>query len=100
MTHRERMEAGLVYDPRNEDLMAEQQMRLEKQYDFNMTRPSEGEKRQKLMKEMLGSMGDGCYIEPPFRANWGGKNVHFGNHVYANFNLTCVDDAEIIVGDR
>lgn len=100
MTHRERMEAGLVYDPRNEDLMAEQQMRLEKMYDFNMTRPSEGEKRQRLLKEMLGSMGEGCYIEPPFRANWGGKNLHFGNHVYANFNLTCVDDAAIYVGDH
>ncbi|MBQ8548808.1 MAG: sugar O-acetyltransferase, partial [Lachnospiraceae bacterium] len=58
MTHRERMEAGLVYDPRNEELMAEQQMRLERLYDFNMTRPSEGEKRQKLMKEMLGSVGE------------------------------------------
>ncbi len=100
MTHRERMEAGLVYDPRNEELMAEQQMRLEKMYDFNMTRPSEGEKRQRLLKEMLGSMGEGCYIEPPFRANWGGKNLHFGNHVYANFNLTCVDDAAIYVGDH
>lgn len=100
MTHRERMEAGLVYGPRNEDLMAEQQMRLEKMYDFNMTRPSEGEKRQRLLKEMLGSMGEGCYIEPPFRANWGGKNLHFGNHVYANFNLTCVDDAAIYVGDH
>jgi len=99
MTQRERMEAGLVYDPRDEELMAEQQMRLEKMYDFNATRPSEGEKRQQLMKEMLGSMGEGCYIEPPFRANWGGKNLHFGNHVYANFNLTCVDDAAIYVGN-
>lgn len=100
MTQRERMEAGLVYDPRNEDLMVEQQMRLEKMYDFNATRPSEGEKRQKLMKEMLGSVGENCYIEPPFRANWGGKNLFFGNHVYANFNLTCVDDAAIYVGDH
>lgn len=100
MTQRERMEAGLVYDPRDKALMEEQEMRLEKMYDFNATRPSEGEKRQKLMKEMLGSMGEGCYIEPPFRANWGGKNVHFGNHVYANFNLTCVDDAPIYVGNH
>lgn len=99
MTQRERMEAGLVYDPRNTELMEEQQIRLEKLYEFNATRPSEGEKRQKLLKEMLGSMGEGCYIEPPFRANWGGKNVHFGNHVYSNFNLTCVDDAPIYVGD-
>lgn len=100
MTQRERMEAGLVYDPRDNELMAEQQMRLEKMYDFNATRPSEFEKRQQLMKEMLGSVGDGCYIEPPFRANWGGKNLYFGSHVYANFNLTCVDDAAIYVGDH
>ncbi len=99
MTPRERMEAGLVYNPHNEDLEAEQRMRMEIMYDYNATRPSEGEKRQAIMKEMLGSVGEGCYIEPPFRANWGGKNVHFGNHVYANFNLTCVDDGAIYVGD-
>lgn len=100
MTQRERMEKGLVYDPRDKELQAEQNMRLEVVYDFNATRPTEGEKRQELMKKMLGSVGEGCYIEPPFRANWGGKNVHFGNHVYANFNLTCVDDADIFVGDH
>ncbi len=100
MTQRERMEAGLVYDPRNEDLREEQQRRLETMYDFNATRPSEDEKRQKLMKEMLGSVGKGCYIEPPFRANWGGKNLYFGDNVYANFNLTCVDDAAIYVGNN
>ncbi|MDD5899690.1 MAG: sugar O-acetyltransferase [Lachnospiraceae bacterium] len=99
MTQRERMEAGLVYNPKDEELRAEQQMRLEIMYDFNATRPLEEEKRQRLMKEMLGSMGENCYIEPPFRANWGGKNLHFGNHVYANFNLTCVDDAPIYVGN-
>ncbi|MBQ9767830.1 MAG: sugar O-acetyltransferase [Lachnospiraceae bacterium] len=99
MTQRERMEAGLVYDPWDEKLQEEQRMCLEKLYDFNATRPSEGEKRQALLKEMLGSIGEGCYIEPPFHANWGGKNIHFGNHVYANFNLTCVDDAAIYVGN-
>ena len=63
MTQRERMEAGLVYNPKDESLREEQQMRLEKMYDFNATRPSEEEKRQKLMKEMLGSVGENCYIE-------------------------------------
>jgi len=41
----------------------------------------------------------GCYVEPPFHANWGGKHVHFGKGVYANFNLTMVDDTHIYVGD-
>ena len=52
-------------------------------------------KRQELLKEMFAEIGEGCYIEPPFHANFGGRHVHFGNHVYANFNLTAVDDTHI-----
>ena len=44
-------------------------------------------------------MGENCCIELPFHANWGGKHVHFGNNIYANFNLTLVDDTHIYVGD-
>ena len=72
---------------------------LEKLYDFNHTRPSEMEKRVRLLKEMFSEIGEGCYIEPPFHSNWGGKHVHFGKNVYANFNLTLVDDTHIYVGD-
>lgn len=81
------------------EFLAEQKRCLELLYDFNQTRPSEYAKRQALLKEMLAEMGEGCYIEPPFRSNWGGKFVHFGKHVYANFNLTMVDDTHIYVGD-
>ncbi len=49
---------------------------------------------------MFAEIGDNCYIEPPLHANWGGKNVHFANGVYANFNLTLVDDCDIFVGDN
>ena len=57
------------------------------------------EKRAELIKEMFAEAGEGCYIEPPFYANWGGRHVHLGNHVYANFGLTCVDDTHIYIGD-
>ena len=53
-----------------------------------------------LLKKMFAEIGDDCYIETPFFANWGGKHVHFGNGVYANFNLTLVDDGEIYVGNN
>lgn len=49
---------------------------------------------------MFGRIGDNCYIETPFHANWGGKNVYMGDHVYANFNLVLVDDAVIEIGDN
>ncbi len=95
----EKMHSGDIYDPNDNDIMSEQALCLEKLYDYNSTRPSEGEKREKLLKEMFAEIGEGCYIEPPFRANWAGKHIHFGNNVYANFNLTCVDDTHIYVGD-
>lgn len=97
--NRVRMDAGKIYDPGDEAILQEQSGCLEKLYDFNSTRPFEMEKRNQLLKEMLGSVGEGCYIEPPFHANWGGKHVYMGKNVYANFNLTLVDDGNIYIGD-
>ena len=94
-----RMHTGELYLPGDPQILAEQMICLEKLYDFNHTRPSEMEKRVRLLKEMFSEIGEGCYIEPPFHSNWGGKHVHFGKNVYANFNLTLVDDTHIYVGD-
>ena len=97
---KKRMQEGRLYLPEDEEIMAQQLKCLEKLYDYNATRPLEQEKRETLLKEMFGDIGEGCYIEPPFHANWAGKHVHFGNNVYANFNLTLVDDTDIYVGDK
>ena len=99
MTNLEKMHATMLYDPADGDIVEEQTACLDRLYDFNHTRPTEQEKRQALMKEMFAEIGENCYIEPPFHANWGGKHVHFGKNVYANFGLTMVDDTHIYVGD-
>lgn len=99
MTDKEKMHTGDIYYPSGDEIMNEQLECLDRLYDFNATRPSELEKREKLLKEMFAEIGENCYIEPPLHANWGGKHVHFGNNVYANFNLTMVDDTHIYVGD-
>lgn len=93
------LHSGEIYFPEDESIMKEQLLCLEKLYDFNMTRPLEQEKRKELLSSMFAEIGEGCYIEPPFHANWGGRHVHFGKNVYANFNLTLVDDTHIYVGD-
>ena len=100
MTEKEKMQAGELYLPNDEDIAEEQKACLEKLYDYNATRPSETKKREALLKEMFAEIGEGCYIEPPFHANFGGKHCRFGKNVYANFNLTLVDDGEIFVGDN
>ncbi len=99
MSMKDKLHTGELYLPMGEEIMKEQLQRLDRLYDFNATRPLEQEKREKLLKEMFAEIGDGCYIEPPFHANWGGKHCHFGNFVYANFNLTLVDDTHIYVGN-
>lgn len=96
----EQLHSGEIYYPTDDSIMEVQLKCLDKLYDFNATRPSEMDKRMTIMKEMFGDIGEGCYIEPPFHANWGGKHCHFGKKVYANFNLTCVDDTHIYVGDH
>lgn len=96
---KERLHTGEIYLPGDDEILEEQFQCQEKLYDYNQTRPSEGEKRSKLLKEMFAEIGDGCYIEPPLRANWGGHFVHFGKNIYANFNMTLVDDTHIYVGD-
>lgn len=95
-----RMKDGLIYDPGDEKIMTEQAKCLELLYDFNAARPSEYEKRQSLMKKMFGAVGENCYIEPPLHANWAGKHVFMGDGVYANFNLTLVDDGNIFIGNK
>ena len=99
MSERDSLHNGDLYFPHDEDILKEQFVCLDRLYDFNMTRPTELDKREKLLKEMFAEIGEGCYIEPPLHANFGGHHVHFGKNIYANFNLTLVDDTHIYVGD-
>lgn len=99
MTDYEKMHSGDIYNPSDDIIFEEQIKCLDRLYDFNMTRPTELDKREKMLKEMLAEVGENCYIEPPFHSNWGGKNVHLGKNVYFNFNATMVDDTHIYIGD-
>lgn len=96
---KDKMHTTELYLCEDEEIMKKQLQCLERLYDYNQTRPSEGEKRQSLLKEMFAEIGEGCYIEPPLHSNWGGHHLHFGKRVYVNFNSTFVDDTHIYVGD-
>lgn len=100
MTNRERMEKGLIYDPMDDEIMAEQVPYQEKLWEFNQLKPSDYDAKQSYMHEVFAECGENCYIELPFRANWGGAHLHIGSGVYSNFNLMLVDDGHIYVGDK
>ena len=77
MTTRERMQSGKLYFCTDEEIAKEQLECLEILYDYNHTRPSESQKREQILKNLLAEIGENCYIEPPLHANWG-KYTHFG----------------------
>ena len=100
MTQKERMERGLIYDPLDPEIMKVQQPLLDGLWAFNQLKPSDEDQKQRYMHTVFAECGEDCYIELPFRANWGGAHVHFGSRIYSNFNLTLVDDGHIYVGDQ
>jgi galactoside O-acetyltransferase len=94
-----KLHSGQLYDPDIAEFLTEQELHKEKLQAFNFSKASETDKRNNLLKEMFAEIGDNCYIEQPLHANWGGKHVHFGQNIYANSNLTLVDDTHIYIGD-
>ena len=96
---KDKLHSGELYNPGDDSIMAEQMQCLDRLFRFNQIPPSGLEQRYAMLQEMFAQVGEGCYIESPLHANWGGKHVHFGINVYANFGLTLVDDTHIYVGD-
>ena len=67
-------------------------------YDYNNTRPTDIKSREEILKKLLGAAGEGLWMEPPIHFAYG-SNTYMGHHVYANFNLTVVDDGECRIGN-
>ena len=97
---KKRMMEGRIYPPGDEEIMAEQVVCMQKLWEYNQIQPKDMDKRFAKLQDMFAEIGEGSYIEPPLHANFGGKHVHFGKNVYANYNPTMVDDTHIYVGDN
>jgi galactoside O-acetyltransferase len=96
----ELLHSGQLYLPNDPSIMEKQLRYLDELYAFNQIPPSRIEERTAMLQKMFAEIGEGCYIESPLRTNFGGRHVHFGKNIYANFNLTLVDDTHIYVGDN
>ena len=100
VTQYERMTAGLIYDPADREIMDEQVPFQDQLWAFNQLRPSDYAKKLEYMHAVFAECGENCYIELPFRANWGGHHLHLGEGVYINSNMMLVDDGHIHIGSK
>lgn len=96
---RERMQNGQIYTDLEEGLPQERLYGKELVYDYNLTRPSEEDKRNEILKRLFGHVGKNIWIEPPLRVAYGNR-TYIGDNFYANFNLVLVDDINIFIGNN
>ena len=81
------------------ELQEERDRCKEVMFAYNNTHPREGERRQEIMRNILGTSGEHFFFEPPVHMSYG-SHVHIGEDFYSNFNLVLVDDGEIHIGDK
>ena len=99
MNQKERMLAGLPYKAWMDGLSEERLNCRMKIHEFNHCLPSEKEKQQKLLREILGKMGDQCSIEAPFHCDYG-YNIEVGENFFANFNCVILDIGKVTIGNN
>ena len=95
----ERMESGKLFYAGDPELSRAKLRCKELLYDFNHARPSQAGEMLALLGQLLGAMGEGCWIEPPLYVNWGSR-IALGDHVYANTGLTVIDDTFVTIGSH
>ncbi|RLP07637.1 sugar O-acetyltransferase [Propionibacterium australiense] len=95
------LNSGELYDGANRELTAHQHTLTEKLNEFNATRdtPEGLAERDRLLREMLGTHGEGLRLSPPVTASYGLRHVHVGRNVVIGPNASIIDDADVVIGD-
>lgn len=99
MTELQKCNSGLWYHTESTGLSVKHLAASDLCAKFNRTRPSNIKKRQRLLRRILGRMGNDCYIEPSLQCSYG-FNLDVGDHFFANSNCFFMDDAKITFGDH
>ncbi len=95
---KEKMIAGKVY--RFDDELHEVIFRTRKLTDeFNQTRYDDVDGRERIIRDLFGSVGAKVCVEAPFRCDYG-FNIHVGDNFYANYGCVVLDSAKVTIGDH
>ena len=94
---KERMLNGELYladDPERIAGRAGAQELLER---YNATRDAERDERARLLRELLGEVGEGVVIQPTFRCDYG-RYISIGERTFVNYDCVMLDVAPIHIG--
>jgi len=96
-TERERMLRGEPYDTRDAELLALAHRARALIASFTAAPSTDLAARRSILGELLGSVGEEVWIEPPFFVDYG-RHVHIGDRTFVNANCVFLDSAEIRIG--
>lgn len=99
MTEKEKMLAGEAYYAPDPELLRLLDLTADKLMAYNALSPSAHVESTAAIKEILGSTGESVIVKQPFRCDYG-WNISVGEHFFANFNFTVLDEAPVTIGDN
>ena len=97
-SNRARMLAGDFYIADDPELARESLHAATLTQQFNSAAAKAEEQRQRILRELLGGLGDGTTIRAPFHCDYG-YHIRFGSRTFVNFGLVALDVAPITIGD-
>lgn len=98
MNEESKIKAGVLFCPADPELKAMKLKTHNLNLDYNRLYEDETEKRNAILDEILGSKGEGTFLQGPITFHYG-KHTHIGERCFINFNFTVQDDAEVTIGD-
>ncbi|MBQ2983644.1 MAG: sugar O-acetyltransferase [Candidatus Gastranaerophilales bacterium] len=99
MNEKEKMISGELYNSSDKTLLNERIKCKELLSEFNQVKYSDFEKRNEILKKVLGKTGKSFLIEQPFMADYG-YNIEIGENFYSNHNLIVLDCAKVTFKDN
>ena len=96
-SERERMLAGESYDSRDPELLALAHHARAQLARFAAMPSTDSVGRQRVLERLLGGVGAGVWIEPPFFCDYG-AHTYIGPQSFVNVNCVFLDAAEIRIG--
>lgn len=99
MTEKEKMLAGMLYDPSDAELTALLIKARKLARRYNQTDEDEHKKRNEILQELLPNSPNLPSLQAPIYFDYG-CNTSFGQFSGANFNFTCLDVCPVHIGNN
>ncbi|PTL83228.1 sugar O-acetyltransferase [Vitiosangium sp. GDMCC 1.1324] len=97
-SEKEKMLAGELYLASDPELTAARTRARRLLRTYNDSDPEDTRVRRALLEQLLGAVGPGAWIEPPFHCDYG-TFLFLGARVFMNFQCVVLDCNRVEIGD-